>query len=131
MIKSFKVVLLPNNKQATRLRETSGAARYAYNWTVAAQMEAFAGAGRYLSESDARKRFTEHKRENAWLYGVSNNATKQAVRDACDAFWRFLREKKKPDSVRHHKAAKDIKLPMSRIMLGCLLDPSELLAIAV
>ena len=33
------------------------------------------------------------------------------------------------NSVRRHKAAQDIRLPISRIMLGCLLDPSELLAI--
>ena len=33
------------------------------------------------------------------------------------------------NSVRCHKAANSIKLPMPKIMLGCLLDPSDLLAI--
>ena len=90
-------MLLPNNKQITRLHETANAARYAYNWTVAKQMKTFTDTGKYLSESEVRKQFTEHKHENAWLYGISNNATKQAIKDACDAFWRFIEKKKKPN----------------------------------
>ena len=96
MIKAYRVMLLPNNKQTTRLIETSDAARYAYNWTVGKQMKAFEETGKYIPENEIRKMFTEHKQEKAWLYGISNNATKQAIKDACDAFWRFVKEKKKP-----------------------------------
>ena len=97
MIKSIKVMLLPNNKQFTKLVETANAARHAYNWTIALQMEYFKETGKYLSDSEIRKLFTEHKQENTWLYNVSNNATKQAIKDCCNAFIRFLQEKKKPN----------------------------------
>ena len=96
MIKSFRAMLLPNDKQKTRLHETASAARYAYNWAVGKQTEAFAATGKYVPESDIRKMFTLHKKEKPWLGEVSNNATKQALKDACGAFWRFAREKKKP-----------------------------------
>lgn len=97
MIKSIKIMLLPNNKQRSKMFQTASAARYAYNWTVATQMEYFKENGKYMEESDIRKLFTKHKQEKLWLYEVSNDACKQAIKDACEAFWRFLKEKKKPD----------------------------------
>ena len=97
MIKSIKVMMLPNNKQETKLVETANAARYAYNWTIAEQMEYFKENGKYMSDSEIRKLFTVHKQEKKWLYNVSNNATKQAIKDCCNAFMRFSHEKKKPN----------------------------------
>ena len=35
MIKTYKVMLLPNNKQNTKLFQSAGTARFAYNWTLA------------------------------------------------------------------------------------------------
>ena len=95
MIKSIKVMLLPNDKQATKLFQNANAAKYAYNWTVALQMETFTQTGKYLPEGDTRKLFTQHKQEKPWLYEASNNAAKQAIKDCCDAFWRFIAEKMK------------------------------------
>lgn len=95
MIKSIKVMLLPNNQQNTKLFQTASASRYAYNWTVALQMGHFEKTGKYLTDSDVRKMFTQHKEENQWLYHSSNNATKQAMKDCCNAFFRFVSEKKK------------------------------------
>jgi len=88
-------MLLPNNKQETKLFRTADASRYAYNWAVGKQMESFEQTRKYISEGKLRKQFTEHKQEKDWLYDVSNNATKQAIRDTCEAFWRFETEKKK------------------------------------
>jgi putative transposase len=95
MIKSIKIMLLPNNRQATKLHQTADASRYSYNWTVALQMKTFEETGTYLSDSECRKLFTQHKKENQWLYNTSNNAAKQAIKDCCNAFWRFISEKKK------------------------------------
>ena len=97
MTKSVRVMLCPNNVQRTRLFNTANAARYAYNWALALQMKTLEDTGRYLSDAEARKLFTEHKRKpgNEWLYKTSNNATKQAVKDCCEAFWRFAALKKK------------------------------------
>ena len=96
--KGYRVMLQPNNVQQTRLSATADAARYAYNWTVAQQMESIEKTGKYISERNIRKMFTLHKREpgKKWLYNVSNDAAKQAIRDACQAFWRFEEERKKP-----------------------------------
>jgi putative transposase len=96
VIKGYRVMLLPNNKQRTKLFETANCARYAYNWTVAEQMKHLEETGEYYADGVLRKKFTEHKKENPWLYGISNNATKQAVKDATQAFWDFVSEKKKP-----------------------------------
>lgn len=95
MIKSIRVMLLPNKKQSSRLISTSNAARYAYNWTLAEQMRHFEQNGKYMTDSELRKSFTKHKQENIWLYKVSNNAAKQAIKDCCNAFMRFLQEKEK------------------------------------
>ena len=96
MIKSVRVMLRPNNKQRTKLKETADAARHAYNWTVALQMATFEETGKYLSDKEVRRLFTQYKQEKAWLYNVSNDALKQTIKDACKAFWRFIVEKKKP-----------------------------------
>ena len=39
VIKSIKVMLLPNNKQRTKLFQSAGVGRWAYNWTLARQQE--------------------------------------------------------------------------------------------
>ena len=39
VIKSIKVMLLPNNKQRTKLFQSAGVARWAYNWTLVKQQE--------------------------------------------------------------------------------------------
>jgi putative transposase len=88
-------MLLPNNRQFTKLISTANAARYAYNWTVGLQIEHFKQNQKYMTDSEARQLFTAHKQEKAWLYKVSNNAAKQAIKDCCNAFMRFLQEKKK------------------------------------
>ncbi|WP_149683775.1 helix-turn-helix domain-containing protein, partial [Alkalithermobacter thermoalcaliphilus] len=39
MIKTYKVKLLPNNKQRTKLFECASVARWAYNFALATQQE--------------------------------------------------------------------------------------------
>lgn len=41
MILSYKTRLEPNNKQAQKLKQFAGAARYAYNWAIAKEKEAY------------------------------------------------------------------------------------------
>ena len=38
MIKTYRVMLLPNNKQKTKLIQYADAARFAYNWALEKQM---------------------------------------------------------------------------------------------
>lgn len=93
MIKSIKIMLIPNNKQKTKLFQYSGASRFAYNWTLARQKENYVNGGKFISDNDLRKEFTQLKKtvEYTWLNNISSNVTKQAIKDACDSYRRFFK----------------------------------------
>ena len=93
VIKSIKVMLLPNNKQHTKLFQSAGVARWAYNWTLARQQENYKNGGKFISDGELRKELTQIKRtdEFNWLNDYSNNITKQSIKDACLAFQRFFK----------------------------------------
>ncbi len=88
MIKTIKVKLCPNRKQETRMFQYAGASRFAYNWALAKEQENYKNGGKFISDADLRKEFTQRKKteEYAWLNHVSNNVTKQAIKDACHAY---------------------------------------------
>ena len=93
MIKAIKVMLLPNNIQKTKLYQYAGVARFAYNWALAREKENYENGGKFLSDSELRKEFTKlrHTEDYAWLVVVSNNVTKQAIKDACNAYTNFFK----------------------------------------
>lgn len=93
MIKTFRVMLLPNNKQKTKLFQYANTARFAYNWALAREQENYKNGGNFISNGDLRKEFTQLKKtsEYAWLNDVSNNVTKQAIKDACEAYRNFFK----------------------------------------
>lgn len=86
-------MLLPNNKQRTKLFQYAGVARFAYNWALGREQENYKNGGTFISDYDLRKEFTQLKKtkEYAWLNNVSNNVTKQAIKDACEAYKRFFK----------------------------------------
>ena len=67
-------MLVPNNRQRTRLFQFAGTARFAYNWAL-------------------RKEFTvlRNSAEYEWLKTISNNVTKQAIKDCVDAYQKFFK----------------------------------------
>lgn len=93
VIKSIKVRLLPNNKQENKLFQYSGTARFAYNWTIARIQENYKNGEKFISDSALRKEFTQLKKqeEYSWLNEISNNVTKQAIKDACDTYKSFFK----------------------------------------
>ena len=93
MIKTIRVMLLPNNKQKTKLFQYANAARFAYNWALEREQENYKNGGKFISDGNLRKEFTQLKRTEkyAWLNDVSNNVTKQAIKDACNAYKRFFK----------------------------------------
>lgn len=91
MILSYKTRLEPNNKQAQKLKQFAGAARYAYNWAIAKEKEAYELGNGFIGENELRRIFTRHKEEADWLYAISNDVTKQAIKDAATAFLNFFR----------------------------------------
>ena len=93
MVKTMRVMLLPNKKQTTKLFQYAGAARFAYNWALAREQENYKNGGKFISDSDLRKEFTQLKKTSdyAWLNNISNNVTKQALKDACEAYRDFFK----------------------------------------
>ena len=93
VIKSIKVMLLPNNKQTSKLWMYSNTARFAYNWAIAREKENYKAGNKFISDNDLRKEFTALKKtpEYRWLNRISNNVTKQAIKDACDAYKKFFK----------------------------------------
>lgn len=110
MIKSIKVRLEPNNKQNSKMFQSAGTARWAYNWAVGRQEENHKNGGKFISDNDLRKEVTQLKKTEGlkWLNDYSNNITKQAVKDACEAYKKFfkkLSDKPKFKSKRKSKSA--------------------------
>ena len=91
MIKSIKVRLAPNNKQLTKLFQYAGCARFAYNWTLKRVQENYDRGNKFVSDDELRKEFTQLRNQQPWLKQVSNNATKQAIKDACNTYKRFFK----------------------------------------
>ena len=86
-------MLLPNNKQKTKMFQYAGTARYIYNWALSREQENYKNGGKFISDNDLRKELTKLKKtdEYQWLNGVSNNVSKQAVKDACSSYERFFK----------------------------------------
>ena len=93
MIKTLKIMLIPNNKQKSKLFQSTGVARFAYNWALGREQENYKNGGTFLSDYDLRKEFTKLKSTEGyrWLNDYSNNITKQAIKDACLAYRRFFK----------------------------------------
>jgi putative transposase len=89
----MKVRLEPNNKQITKLLQSSGTARWAYNWALSKQEENYKNGNKFLTDRDLRKELTQLKKteELKWLNNYSNNITKQAIKDCCDAYVKFFK----------------------------------------
>ena len=97
MIKAVKVRLRPTKKQEQKLWQSSGVARFAYNWALTRQKENHDNGNKFLNDQALRKEFTQLKQqeEYGWLYETSNNITKQGIKDACGAFLNFFKGKAK------------------------------------
>ena len=48
-------MLLPNNKQKTKLFQYANTARFAYNWALSREQENYKNGGKFISDGDLRK----------------------------------------------------------------------------
>ena len=93
MIKTIRVMLIPNNKQETKLFQYANTARFAYNWALGREQENYKNGGKFISDGDLRKEFTQLKKndEYAWLNEIDCDVPKQAIKDACESYKRFFK----------------------------------------
>lgn len=86
-------MLLPNNKQKTKLFQYANTARFAYNWALGREQENYKNGGKFISDRDLRKEFTQLKKteEYAWLNEIDCDVPKQAIKDACEAYRDFFK----------------------------------------
>ena len=92
MIRTFKVQLCPNNKQMTKFWQNAGVARFAYNWALCYQEQNHKSGGKFVSDCDLRRIFTQlkHTPEYAWLNDYSADIAKKSIIDACNAYKNFF-----------------------------------------
>ena len=93
MIKTIRVMLIPNNKQKTKLFQYANTARFAYNWALSREQESYKNGGKFISDGDLRKEFTQLKKTNDydWLNEIDCDVPKQAIKDACEAYRDFFK----------------------------------------
>lgn len=105
VIKTLKVKLKPNNKQQTKMFQFAGAKRFAYNWAIAKEQENYKNGGKFIQDTVLRKEFTQLKKqeEYKWLYSISNDVIKQAIKDACMSYKRFFKGLSKPPKFKSKK----------------------------
>lgn len=108
MIETIKVQLSPNNKQLTKLFQYAGCSRFAYNWTISRERENHKLGNKFLSDNELRKEFTQLKKQEnyKWLNKISNNVTKQAIKDACNSYKRFFKGQSKHPKFKSKKHSK-------------------------
>lgn len=113
MITAKKVRLLPTKEQEHQLWKSAGTARFVYNWALDKQIHHMKETGnlRKLTDNDLRKELTQLKQTEkySWLYEISNNVAKQAVKDVCSAIDRFHNESNKQGYKYRTKAIKSGK----------------------
>lgn len=108
MIKTYKVRLEPNNLQNTKMFQSAGTARWAYNWVLAKQKENYKLGNKFIQDGIIRKELTQLKKTDdfKWLFDVSNNIPKQSVKDACNAYKRFFKKQEKFPKYKSRKSSK-------------------------
>ncbi len=108
MIRGMRVQLKPNNKQKAKLFESAGVSRFAYNWALNRQIETYKNGGKFIFDKELRKEFTKLKQteEYSWLNNYSNNITKQAIKDACNAYIKFFKGESKYPRFKSRKKSK-------------------------
>ena len=89
ILRTQKIELNPNNKQSTLIAQHCGYKRVAFNFALSS-FKSGLDADNWQSEQDLRKEFNASKREKfPWCSDLSQNASKNAIRDLGDAVTRW------------------------------------------
>ena len=95
VLRAFKTELDLNNQQKTACAKHAGAARWAYNWGLSREQEAFEAGLKTPSAIDLHRELNVLKHtEIPWMYEVSKTAPQEALRNLDRAFDHFFRRVK-------------------------------------
>jgi putative transposase len=90
MLRSHRIALDPNDRQATYCARACGTARFAYNWALAEWQRQYKEGGT-PSEAALRRQLNDIKAEQfPWMLEVTKNAPQQAIKNLGAAFKRFF-----------------------------------------
>ena len=87
-------MLIPNNKQKTRLFQYANTARFVYNWALSREKENYQNGNKFIFDKDLRKEMTQLKKtkEYSWLNDISNDVIKQSIKDVCENYQKFFKK---------------------------------------
>ena len=94
MLKAYKTEILPNSKQAKKIRQTLGICRYLYNLYLANNFEVYEISGFFVTAYTFDK-YVNHvvKKELTWINECGAKARKQALCNAERAFKNYMQGK--------------------------------------
>lgn len=94
--RGYRCRIYPNNNQKRFLAQSFGCVRFVYNHFLRESIDSYKNGEEYgVSGMDFGKRLVPLKMEYPWLYNVSSQITKEALRDLGTAYTNFFRNIKK------------------------------------
>lgn len=96
MLRAYKTEILPNAKQALKIRQTLGICRYLYNLYLASNFEVYETLGKgFFVTAFTFDKYINHvvKKELPWINDCGAKARKQAMCNAEQAFKNFMQGK--------------------------------------
>jgi putative transposase len=93
MIKGFKIRLYPTKEQETLFYKHIGCQRYVYNWALNLNNELYKNEKKKYSCTELGRMLTIYKKENQWLYEISNATLKESLRNLDKAYSNFYKQK--------------------------------------
>lgn len=97
LLKSYKTEISPTEEQATKIRNTIGVCRYAYNFFIAENKRRYEDGQKYMSGMDFSKwlnnEYIPNNPDKRWIKDVSSKSVKQSILNAHGAFQRFFKKK--------------------------------------
>jgi putative transposase len=109
MIRSYKVRLLPNQKQEQLLWKHVNVSRFVWNFGLSHQIELYKNNQKHLSGYDLRKMFINLKQqdEHIWLKEISSHTVSNVCLDLDDAYKRFFKKQNGKPKFKKKNKCKD------------------------
>jgi len=94
-MRAYKTQIKPSAKQRTKIRQTIGVCRYAYNLYISHNKEIYETDKSFMSAVDfsiwLNNEYIPNNPDKVWIKDASSKAVKQSVRNAETAFKRFFK----------------------------------------